>query len=120
MWAAALRKIEAVNYLFDKGADATIRDQLGRSSLHAASKDGNVAIFTKMLSLGLDANSKDMKGRTPLNFAKQFCKTEAVNFLLSKGGLQSLFLSLLLKALNEHRFKTAQVLSGCTLTNDEF
>ena len=47
---------------------------------------GNVAIITKMLSLGLNVNSKDSAGRTPLKIAKTFGKTEAVTVLLSKGG----------------------------------
>ena len=86
MFAVASGKIEAVNYLLDKGADPFIRDQLGRNLLHAASNGGNVAIIAKMLSLGLDVSSKDMKSHTPLNFAKQFGKTKAVRFLLTQGG----------------------------------
>ena len=86
MLAAGLGNIEAVNCLLDKGADPFIRDQLGRNLLHAASKGGNVAIITKMLSLGLNVNSKDVMDRTPFNIAEQFGKIEAVNFLLSKGG----------------------------------
>ena len=86
MLAAAYDKIEAVNYLLDKGADPYIRDHSGRNLLHAASTGGNVAIITKMLSLGLDINSKDIRGHTPLKIAKTVGKTEAVTFLLSKGG----------------------------------
>ena len=86
MLAAASGKIEAVNYLLDKGADPCIRDQEGRNSLHAAAQGDNVAIITKMLSLGLDVNSKDIRGHTPLKIAKTFGKTEAETFLLSKGG----------------------------------
>ena len=69
--AAAFGKIEAVNYLLDKGADPCIRDQSGRNSLHAAAHGGNVAIITKMLSLGLDVNSKDIRGHTPYKIAKK-------------------------------------------------
>ena len=72
MLAAACGMIEAVNYLLDKGADPCIGDQLGRNSLHAASEGGNVAIITKMLSLGLDVNSKDFAGCTPLKIAKTY------------------------------------------------
>ena len=37
MIAAFYGKMEAVNYLLDKGADPSLKDKFGRNSLHSAS-----------------------------------------------------------------------------------
>ena len=50
-----------------------------------ASEGGNVAIIETMLSRGLDINSKDSDGDTPLMIAAVSGKMEAVNYLLRKG-----------------------------------
>ena len=50
-----------------------------------ASSGGNVAIIGTMLSRGLDINSKDSNGDTPLTFATARGKAEAVEYLLSRG-----------------------------------
>lgn len=63
-----------------------MKNRFGTSLLHAAAKGGDVEIIKTMLSRGLDANSKDSDGRTPLMIAELNGKTEAVAFLLSKEG----------------------------------
>lgn len=86
MLAVVDSKIDAVNYLLDNTADFFLRSQSGENLLHFASYGGNVAVITKMVSLGLDVNSKDLFRRTPLEIAQQNGKMEAANFLRSKGG----------------------------------
>ena len=85
MIAAFSGKMEAVNYLLDKGADLSLKGQYGRNLLHKASNGGNVAIIETMLSRGLDINSKDSNGHTALMIAAFSGKMEAVNYLLDKG-----------------------------------
>ncbi|PFX12763.1 serine/threonine-protein phosphatase 6 regulatory ankyrin repeat subunit B-like [Stylophora pistillata] len=81
-------KREAVQFLLDAGADLSVnmKNRFDTSLLHAAAKGGDVEIIKTMLSRGLDANSKDSDGRTPLMIAELNGKTEAVAFLLSKEG----------------------------------
>lgn len=55
------------------------------NELHSASQGGVVAIIETMLSLGIDLNSKDCLGRTPLLVAAAGGKMQALNFLLEKG-----------------------------------
>ena len=74
-----------VNYLLDKGADASLKGQYGRNLLHSASEGGNVAIIETMLSRGFDINSKDSNGETPLMIAAADGKAEALKYLLSRG-----------------------------------
>ena len=60
------------------------------NSLHSAAEGGDVSIIEMMLSRGLDVNSKDSLGRTPLMVAAAKGKKQAVDFLLSKGADPSL------------------------------
>ena len=55
------------------------------NELHSASQGGGVDIIETMLSLGIDINSKDSLGTTPLMVAAASGKMQAVNFLLKKG-----------------------------------
>ena len=82
--------MEAVNYLLDKGADSSLKSKDGRNLLHSASEGGNVVIIETVLSHGLDINSKDSGGDTPLMIAARNNKMEAVNYLLEKGADPSL------------------------------
>ncbi|KAL9956875.1 hypothetical protein ACROYT_G038427 [Oculina patagonica] len=58
--------------------------------LNSAIQGGNVAIIEMVLSRGLDINSKDSYGDTPLMIAARGGKMEAVNYLLDKGADLSL------------------------------
>ena len=83
---AALRgKIEAVNYLLEKGADPSLKGKLGSNLLDSTSVCGNVAIIKTMLSRGLDINSRDGDSSTALTIALAYGKAEAVEYLVSRG-----------------------------------
>ena len=92
MVAALYGKMEEVNYLLDKEADKfiSLNGQLEWNLLHGASLGGNVAIIETMLSHGLDVNSKDSDGNTPLMGPALFGNMVAVNYLLDKGADTSL------------------------------
>ena len=57
----------------------------GWTVLHSAAEGGNDEIVEKLLSLGLDIDSKDNNDRTPLMVATSHGKSKAVKYLLSKG-----------------------------------
>ena len=60
------------------------------SLLHSAGEGGDVSIIEIILSNGIEVNSKDSFGATPLMIAAAKCKKQAVDFLLSKGADPSL------------------------------
>ncbi|XP_068741050.1 uncharacterized protein [Montipora capricornis] len=85
MVAAYRGRQDASSLLIERGSDPTLTDNWGHSALHWAAQGGSKVIIEKLLSLGLDINSKTNSGETPLMLATEFCKTEAVNYLLSRG-----------------------------------
>ncbi len=89
MRAAHFQKLQAVEYLLEKGANLSLNSNDGRNLLHAASWGGSTAVIEKILSYGIDIDSKDLKGSTPLMLAQRFGKTEVVTYLLSKGAKPS-------------------------------
>ena len=62
-----------------------LKDNGGSSLLHSAAQGGNTSIITKLLSLGLDVDLKDLYSKTPLIIAIEKNNSDAVKFLLSKG-----------------------------------
>ena len=85
MIAALCGKIEAVDYLLEKGADPSLKGKLGSNLLYSTSVGGNVAIVKMLLSHGLDINSRDGDSSTALTIALAYGKAEAVEYLLSRG-----------------------------------
>jgi len=73
----------------DKATSSLVENK-GWNLLHAASQGGDVDIIESMLSLGLDINSRDSLGTTPVMVAAASGKMEAVDFLLVKGADPSL------------------------------
>jgi uncharacterized protein len=60
-------------------------DAYGRTPLHYAAADGNVAKARELLELGTDPNVQDDNGWTPLHFAAQVASAEVTEALLSAG-----------------------------------
>ena len=64
---AALRgKQSAFQVLIQNGADLTLKDNNGCSLLHKATQGGNTSIVNELLSLGLERDSRNTYGVTPL------------------------------------------------------
>ena len=60
-------------------------DREGRSNLHYAAGDGELAAVEKLLAAGADVNLQDKQGWAPLHFAAQACSEEIVACLLAHG-----------------------------------
>ncbi|MGI8981162.1 MAG: ankyrin repeat domain-containing protein [Pirellulaceae bacterium] len=60
-------------------------DRAGRTPLHYAAGDGDVARVMELLASGMDAGSADDDGWTPLHFAAQKNAEEVVQLLLRAG-----------------------------------
>ncbi|XP_078346989.1 uncharacterized protein LOC144632255 isoform X8 [Oculina patagonica] len=73
----------------DKGETQSTKNEDWKL-LKSAIQGGNVTIIEMVLARGLDVNSKDSNGNTPLMIAAFCGKMEAVNYLLDKGADLSL------------------------------
>ena len=60
-------------------------DQDGRSDLHYAARDGDLAAVQKFVSQGADVNLQDKHGWTPLHCAAQALSKEVTTYLLAHG-----------------------------------
>ena len=60
-------------------------DSDGRSDLHYAARDGDLAAVQKFVSLGADVNLQDKHGWTPLHFAAQARSEDVTTYLLAHG-----------------------------------
>ena len=60
-------------------------DRAGRTPLHYAAGDGDVAGVKELLASGIDASATDDAGWTPLHFAAQENRLEVVRLLLQAG-----------------------------------
>ena len=89
MYAAEWPQQRAFQMLIQNGADPFLKDKDGSSLLHCAAQGGNTSIINELLSLGLQIDSKDLSGKTPLTIATKFKNFEAVKFLLSKKAFKS-------------------------------
>lgn len=76
---------ETVRYLLENGADPFVKGSYSRNLLHVASYGGQVAIIDEMIKQGLDVNSKDGNGDTPLILAAAYGRKNAVKYLLQRG-----------------------------------
>jgi len=60
-------------------------DREGRTDLHYAARDGDLAAVAKLVGAGADVNLQDKRGWAPLHFAAQARSEEVTKFLLSHG-----------------------------------
>ena len=91
MIAALNDKQNAFDTLIQNGADPSFKSNTGFSVLHCAAQGGNTSIIIKLLSLGLDVDSRKNDGVTPLMmtaFLKD--KQNAFDILIQNGADPSL------------------------------
>src|SRR6267142_6172252 len=60
-------------------------DEFGRSELHYACRDGDLALAEQLIRKGADVNLADKQGWTPLHFAAQAQSAEVAAALLDAG-----------------------------------
>ena len=91
MTAAYCDKQSAFQVLIQYGADPSLKYNTGFSLLHSAAQGGNISIVKKLLSLGLDIDSRDNDhGVTPLMTAAYCGKQSAFAMLIQNGADSSL------------------------------
>ena len=76
--------------LIQNGADPSLKHNNGFSLLHFAAQGGNPSIINKLLSLGLDVDSRNNAGATPLMVAAYCDKQNAFKMLIQNGADPSL------------------------------
>ena len=75
-----------VDRLIAHGVSANNVDWFGRTSLHYAAEDGEVAIASRLLENGADIDAVDLRERTtPLGYAARKAQADMVRFLLDQG-----------------------------------
>ena len=75
-----------VDRLIFHGINPDNRDSLGRTILHYAAEDGNLAVAECLLKHGADIDATDVRrSTTPLGYAAHKGQIEMVRFLLDKG-----------------------------------
>lgn len=84
--AAAAGKGEAVTYLINHGADATVKDDMGKTALIYASNFDDAQTLADLTSLDKTSlNIPDSVGNTPLIYSAQRGYLENVKVLLANG-----------------------------------
>ena len=68
-----------------KGAKPNLKNTSNISALHLAASAGNVKHIVYLKSLGLNINTQDSEGNTPLHEAAQLCRYDAANLLIMYG-----------------------------------
>ena len=85
MTAAALGKVNFVEYLIDNGANVNKRYYLGGTALHRAALGGFNDIVTLLLDSGVQINMPDLDGMTALMTAVKAGKRFTVELLAKRG-----------------------------------
>ena len=78
-------KQNAFDILIQNGVDPSLKDNDGSSLIHSAAEGGNTSIIIKLLSLGLDVDSRNNGGLTPLMIVALKDKQNAFHILIQNG-----------------------------------
>ncbi|KAL5395362.1 hypothetical protein PMIN02_004137 [Paraphaeosphaeria minitans] len=87
--AAESGLLEAVNDLLSQDPHAIEEKMYGEIAIHAASREGHVAVMTKLLGHGSDADRPSDDGRTPVSLAAECGQLDAVRLLVGSYGVDS-------------------------------
>ncbi|EYU46497.1 hypothetical protein MIMGU_mgv1a024955mg [Erythranthe guttata] len=87
------RRFITSKYLINRGADITIADRKGKTSLHYAAEQDNKELMQMLLSKGADIESNSVNG-TPLQCAAASGNVESVRLLLGHGANPNLVSSI--------------------------
>ena len=85
MIAACRGRLDAFSVLIKRKSDPTLKNNNGETLLHYAAEGGNDVIIEKLLSLGLDIDSRSSDGATPLMTAACEGRLDAFSVLIEKG-----------------------------------
>lgn len=84
--AAQAGSVPVIRLLLDRGADATVRDEHGRTPLHmAVAADEPLPVVELLLAAGARLDLRDKYGHTPLHAAAKLGRTRVVALLLDEG-----------------------------------
>lgn len=89
-YAVSANYEQVVKYLTNNGMNVNIQDGYGRTPLHYAVEDRNVAMV-QFLTVRANLNVKDYKNRTPLHYAVMSQYLDVVKLLLDKGANPNAF-----------------------------
>ena len=78
-------KLEALEFLLSNGADPLLKNENGRNVLFISAQCGCTDVIQRLLSFGLDIDSRDYEGHTSLMCAAALAKSHAVNCFLANG-----------------------------------
>ncbi len=87
LWLPACQtgEVEKARLILEAGASADERDRFGRTGLHFAPMDDNVAMVEWLLELGLDVDVRNEWEETPLMVAARHGSVDCVRHLLQAG-----------------------------------
>jgi uncharacterized protein len=82
--AAAVRDIETMRLLLDRGADPNARQQRDYTALHGAASRGDIPMGELLLSHGADVNAKGSDGMTASDVAAKYGHPDFAEWLAAK------------------------------------
>ncbi|XP_022778849.1 protein fem-1 homolog B-like, partial [Stylophora pistillata] len=98
--------IDVVSFLVESGANIHQEDTNGETCLHYAAERGHLQIVAKLLALGAK-EKHNLNGLTPLLVGSNHCKTEMVEYFISRP-----------ECTKEQRIDALELL-GATFANDK-
>ncbi|KER21088.1 DHHC zinc finger domain protein, partial [Opisthorchis viverrini] len=85
-WAIRQSHLNMVHLLILHGADPSIRDNTGLACIHVAVQMGSIPVIAYLLATGIEVDSRDANGLTPLLVACMHCRSADVFRLLITWG----------------------------------
>jgi len=83
--ASAGGSVAIVQSLVEHGFDPSLTDPHGMTPLHAAASENRIAVLEYLIGLGLNIDTRNKRGESSLNLARNMKLDEVVAFLSSHG-----------------------------------